>query len=184
MLDVGGLGLLGAKEFPARGEVEEQLPHLHAGAGGAAGGFDFENGAAIDQNLRALGRDVVAFAGGEGEAADAGDARDGLAAEPHGGDGGEILGALDLAGGVAFEREQGVIAAHAEAVVGHADEAAAAGADLDGDLAGPGVQGVFDQFFDHAGRPFNHLASGDLVGNLFGKQMDPVHRRKRVMHGR
>jgi hypothetical protein len=48
----------------------------------------------------------------------------------------KILGALDFAGGVAFEAEQRVVAAHAEAVVGHADEAASAGADFDGDFPG------------------------------------------------
>ena len=75
---------------------------------------------------------------------------------------------MDLAGGVAFQAEQGIIAAHARAVVHDANEAAAAGLDFNGDARGVGVERVFDQFLDYAGRPLNDLAGGDLVGDLFG----------------
>jgi hypothetical protein len=90
----------------------------------------------------------------------------------------QILGLLDFAGGVAFQAEQGVVAAHAHAVIGHANEAASAGLDFNGQARGLGVQGIFHQFFDHAGRAFDDLAGGDLVGHLLGQQTDAVHLRR------
>jgi hypothetical protein len=42
--------------------------------------------------------------------------------------------------------------------------------------AAVGVEGVFDQFLHDAGGAFDHFAGGDLVGDLFGKQLDAVHR--------
>ena len=71
---------------------------------------------------------------------------------------------------MALEREQHVVAVHASAVVGHAQQAAAAALHLDIDAGGAGVQAVFDQFLDHRGGTLHHLAGGDLVGELFGKQ--------------
>ena len=118
---------------------------------------------------------AFALARGQREAADAGDAGQRLAAKSHRGDGRQVLGALDFAGGVAFQRKQRVVAAHAGAVVGHADEAAAAGPDFHGDFPGLGVEGVFDEFLDDAGRPLHHFAGGDLVGDLLGEEFDAVH---------
>ena len=110
-----------------------------------------------------------------GEAADAGDAGNGFAAKAHRRDGGEVLRALNLAGGVTFEAEQGVIAAHAEAVIGHAHEAPAAGLHFDGEAARAGVEGVLNEFLDHAGRALDHFAGGDLVGDVLGEQANAVH---------
>ena len=76
---------------------------------------------------------------------------------------------------MAFEAEQRVVAAHAEAVVSDADEAASAGADFDGDFFGVRIEGVFDEFLDDARGAFDHFAGGDLVGDLFGEKMDSVH---------
>ena len=62
------------------------------------------------------------------------------------------------------------------AVVGHADETASAGLDFDGDFFGAGIERIFDEFLHDAGGAFDHFAGGDLVGDLFGKQADAVHR--------
>ena len=169
MLDVGGLGFFRAQELAARGQVEEELAHFDAGARGGPGGADFKDFAAVDDDLRGLGRSGIAFARGQGKPADAGDAREGFASEAHGGDGGEVLGALDFAGGVPLEAEQGVVAAHAQAIVRHADEAASAGLDFDGEAARAGVEGIFDEFLDDAGRTLDHFARGDLVGHVLGE---------------
>ena len=58
MLDVRGLGFFRPQKFPARGQVEEKLPHFDACAGRAAGGLDLGNRAAVDDDLRAFGRSV------------------------------------------------------------------------------------------------------------------------------
>src|SRR6185312_11442746 len=42
----------------------------------------------------------------------------------------------------------------------------------DVDAARAGVDGVFDQFLDHARGTFDHLAGGDAVDDLFGELAD------------
>ena len=79
-------------------------------------------------------------AGLELQAGDAGDGGQGFAAEAEGCDGEQVVGGAELGGGVAFEGEQRVVADHAVAVVGDADELAAAGFDLDADAGGAGVE--------------------------------------------
>ena len=143
-----------------------------------AGGLDVQNFAAMDGDLGGFRRLAGAFASDECEPADTGDAGERFAAETHRGNGGEVFGPVNLAGGMAFETEQGIVLAHADAVVSHADEAASAGLDLDRDPARLRVQGVFDQFLDHAGGPLDHFAGSDLVGDLFGEEPDAVHAGK------
>jgi hypothetical protein len=76
---------------------------------------------------------------------------------------------------VALKGQQGVVAVHAVAVVGDADELAAARFDFDADARGARVQGILQQLFDHRSRPVDHLAGGDLVGHLVGKNADAPH---------
>ena len=73
---------------------------------------------------------------------------------------------------MAVHRQRKVAMAHAAAVVGDADPASAAAVGEDVDPAGAGVDGVFDQFLDHAGRTLDHLAGGDAVDDLFGELAD------------
>ena len=61
---------------------------------------------------------------------------------------------------------------HAAAVIGDADAATATAIAENVDPAGAGVDGVLDQFLDHARRPFHHLAGGDAVDDLFGELAD------------
>jgi len=175
MLDVGALGLLGAQELPSRGQVEEEGTNLHGGAGGIRGGLDLGDPAALDQDGGGLAVGVVVLPGDEMEAADAGDGGQGLPAEAHGGDGGEVLGPLDLGRGVAFQAEQCVVPGHAHAIVGHADQAAAAGRDLDGDAGWAGVDGVLDELLDDGGGSLDDLAGRDLVGDVVGQEADAIH---------
>ena len=143
MLDVRRLGLLRAQKFPARRQIEKELPDLDVCAGRAAGGLDLDDFSAVDDDLRALRRITIPFARRQGEAADAGDAGEGFAAKTHRGDGRQILRALNFARGMAFEAEQRVVPAHAGAVIGHPHQAAATGLDLDGDRAPPARRARF-----------------------------------------
>ena len=52
------------------------------------------------------------------------------------------------------------------AVVRDPDEAHAAPLDLHHHCRGAGVNGVFHQFLDHAGRALHHLAGGDQVRHM------------------
>ena len=84
----------------------------------------------------------------------------------------EVLGTADLAGGMPVEREQRVLPAHADPIVGHSDASLAAALDVDIDARRPGVQGVLDQLFYDGGGPFHHFAGGDLVRNQIRQDLD------------
>ncbi len=175
VLDVGGLGRNRAQEFAARGQIEEQVAHFDDGSLRRAHVGDGQNFPAGHFDLRPAQRAPLAT--GEREPRDRGDARDGFAAKPERGDAVQVLGLGDFAGSVSFEGEERVIAAHAETVVGDIDEGASAVFDGDCNPSGFGVEGVLDQFLHNGGGPLDHLAGGDLVGDLLGKETNPVHGR-------
>ena len=111
-----------------------------------------------------------------------------LAAEAEGADALEVVEAGDLAGGVAVEGEQGVVAPHPRAVVGDDDPPLAAGLQLDPHRGGAGVEGVLHQLLDHRGGALHHLAGGDLADQVVGEEADAGHReiivRRRQSDGR
>ena len=144
--DVREFGLLRLEELAAGGGVEEEVADGEGGTGRQAGVFDAEDVAAGD--LDEGTGSVFRGAGFEGEAGDAGDGGQGLSTEAEGGDGEQIVGGAELAGGVALEGEQGVVADHAVTVVDDANELAATGFDLDADAGGSGIEGVFEQLLD------------------------------------
>src|SRR5688572_10567302 len=113
MMNMRVLGLLAAQEFPAGGQVEEQLAHFERGAVWSAGFLHLDYLAAMNDDLGGGRRIAVAFACGDAEAADTGDAGQGFAAKAHGRDGAKVFSSLNLARGVAFEAEQGIVAVHA-----------------------------------------------------------------------
>ncbi len=71
--------------------------------------------------------------------------------------------------------QHGVVAHHAASVVGNLDEFLSARLHADLDPGRARVERVLKHLFDHRGRPFHHLAGGDLVGNVFGKNVDAAH---------
>ena len=73
---------------------------------------------------------------------------------------------------MAVDGERKIGMGHAAAVVGDADPPPAAAIGENVDAAGAGVDGVFDQFLDHARGTFDHLAGGDAVDDLFGELAD------------
>jgi hypothetical protein len=73
------------------------------------------------------------------------------------------------------QRQWQVFGLYAATVVGHADQRLAGIDQLHVNACGTGVDGVFDQFLDHAGRAFHHLAGGDLVGEFDWQHGNPTH---------
>ena len=116
----------------------------------------------------------------QAQAADGGDRGQGFAAEAQGGDGEQVFGVLQLAGGVALEGQQGIVAHHAAAVVDDLDELLAAGLDVDPDARGAGIQRVLQQLLDHRGGTLDDLTGGDLVGNVLGEYVNSSHGRVSV----
>ena len=175
MLDVSRLGLFGAQEFPPGGQISKKLADFHARPRGCARGLDLQHFSGVDGDSCPFGRIAITFAGKEGKAADAGNARQRLAPKTHGGNGRQVLGALNFTGRMPLEGKQRIIAAHPCAVVGHADEAAASGLHFDRDARCPRVEGILDEFFDHTGRTLHYFPGGDLIRHVFGQESDAVH---------
>ncbi len=111
----------------------------------------------------------------QAQAADGGDRRQRLAAKAEGRDGQQVVGIADLRGGVALEGQHGVVAHHAATVIGDLDELLAAGFDVHTDAPRARIQRVLQQLLDHRGRALHHLAGGDLVGYIFGENVDAAH---------
>ncbi|OPZ60849.1 MAG: hypothetical protein BWY87_00214 [Deltaproteobacteria bacterium ADurb.Bin510] len=105
---LGGGGLHELK--PGRG-IEEELAHLDRGADRQALNSFAQDLAAFDLELVAAG--LRGRATRDAQAADRGDAGQGLATEPQGVDGAEVCETGELAGGVAQHRESEVGSRHA-----------------------------------------------------------------------
>ena len=92
----------------------------------------------------------------------AGDGRQGLAAKAERVHREQIVGRGQLAGGVIGEGEAHVVGQDAAAVIDDADQVGPALVDVDVDAPAAGIDAVFQQFLDDAGRPFDDLSGGDL----------------------
>ena len=168
--DVRLFGLKGAQEFAAGRHVEEEVAHSERGADRHAGLAHIVQAAAHDHQLGAgIVRSAARF---EREARDRGDGGQRLAAKAKRVDPLDIVHVADLAGRLPLNAEQGVVAAHAAAVVAHLNQLAAARGDGHIDPRGAGVDGVLHQLLHHRGRPFHHLAGRDLVRDMDRQQSD------------
>jgi hypothetical protein len=76
---------------------------------------------------------------------------------------------------VALEREQRVVALHADAVVADADRQAPALLDRDVDRRGARVERVLDQLLHRRRGALDHLAGGDLVSHGRWEHCDARH---------
>ena len=162
----GALGGVLLHELHPGGGVVEQVADAYGGAVGASGlgdGFRYaalqmEHGAAVRAGL--AGEDVHPRHGGDGGQR--------LAPEAQRTDGGQILRAAQLAGGVAQEGGGQLLRRDAAAVVRDADIGQAAPLQLRRDGGRAGVQRVFQKLLDHGGGALHHLTGGDQIGNMGG----------------
>ena len=83
----------------------------------------------------------------------------------------------DLGGRVREGAELQVHGRDARPVVGDLDAGEAAVFEAEGDLAGAGVEGVVEKLAHDRGGPVDHLAGGDLAGDLVAQPMDARPRR-------
>ena len=112
------------------------------------------------------------------QARDGRDRRQRLAAEAERRDREQILDVAQLAGGVALEGEQGIVAQHAAAIVDDADQAPPAGFHFHAHFRRARVERVLKQFLDDGSGPLDHFAGGDFVGDLVGKNADAAHEKE------
>ncbi len=175
LADVAELGGDGPQKLAADRRVVKQVANLDHGAHRAAAELHGSGLPAVDGNLVAIDR--IDAAAAEAQATDGCDRRQRLAPKAHRADPEQIVGPGDFAGGVAGDGEPKVLGVNPLAVVGHADQLAAAVADLDVDAGGQGVDAVFQELFDDARRPLDHLAGGNLVDDECIQSVDSRHKR-------
>jgi hypothetical protein len=159
-----------AEEAPAGRETAEEVMDAHGRPDRAAAPL-LEEDPAVAHHHPGAGR-LGGRAGQEGEVADGGDAGQRLAAEAQGGDAVQIVERAQFAGGVAGQGQGDLGGRDATAIVCDPDEVKAGPAQLDPDLAGAGVQTVFDEFFQGRRRPVDDLAGGDPGRHLRGQEGD------------
>ena len=166
---IGDMARFGARllqELQPGGRGKEEIAHLDPRARRMRGGPRLALGAAVDLEApRGVG---AGRPRGDGEAAHRGDRRQRLAAEAQGADVGQII-VRQLGGAVPLDRELQLLGAHADAVVDHGNEGAAAFLQGDGDAVRAGVDGVLDQLLHGARRTLDDLARGDAVHQGGGK---------------
>ena len=173
LLDVAQLHAVLFQEVSSCRHVEEEVLHRYRGARRAGCGLLAHNLRPLYDYLRA--QLAVVHAGAQLHLCDGGYRGQGLAAEAHGVDGEEVVGAVYLARGVALEAQACVAVAHAAAVVDHLDERAPRVLEDEVDLRGAGIHGVLQQLLDGAGGAVHHLAGRYLVGHAVGQYVDYIH---------
>jgi hypothetical protein len=169
-LDLRELGALGTQELAPRRHVEEQVAHLDRGArrvrmGSRTGDLAVHRADGVRNRGRRRPRHHPHARHGR-------DAGQRLAAKPERAHGLEVADAADLAGGVACQREYEFVLGDPRAVVPDAAQAGSPVLDLDLHRTRAGVEAVLEELLDDGRRPFDHLAGGDLVDQLFGKDPD------------
>ena len=127
------------------------------------------------------GMQVVPAPRGQSEAGDGRDGGQGLSAKAQKADVEQVVG-RKFRRRVPLDRERQVVRRHAVPVIGDADQFLAALGQHDLDTGRPGIERVFDQFLNHARRPFDHFAGGDAVGQSFGETADR-HDSQRIAGG-
>ena len=174
MCEFGGVGL---HELAPRRGAEEEFVHLHRGAGAARSGRQLTAAC-----LQTPGVRCASGARGECHLGHRGNGRQGLATKAHRGHRFQFSQRLDLAGGVALQRQRQVFAGNAAAVVFHHDGAHAAGHQAHSNLRRASVQCVVYQFTHHRSRAFDDFARSDLAHQFVRQFADASRRMRRHRH--
>ena len=129
----------------------------------------------LNYNTRRLTIFIFTFSGGQGKSTDTGNAGQGFTSETHGLYLCQVVCLSDLTRGMSLKTHECIIALHACSIIGNANKTASSRIDLHRDALGLSVDGVFNQFLDNTGRPFNHLAGSDLIGNMVRQHSNAIH---------
>jgi hypothetical protein len=160
------LGGVGLQELAARRGGEEQLFHLHRGAGAARGGRSSPLRAS---SKKALAASAVRDSRAIPTPSDGGQR---LAAKAHGGHGFQVVQAGDLAGGVAAQRHGQLVGAMPQPSSSTAIRRTPPASRRTVICVAPGVQRVVHQLAHHRGRALHHLAGGNLADEFVGQVAD------------
>src|SRR5438045_6239791 len=144
MFDVAAFGILRAKKFPARRQVVKKRAHFDLGARRFTAFPHNVDFAAIDENF--CTRERARFTRCHTESRHTCDARQRLAAKPQRRNSLKVGSRTNLAGSMPLQRKQRVIAAHAKAVLDHANQRNSTATNDAVDVASACVETGYHQF--------------------------------------
>ena len=171
--DVPQLGGVRLQEFPARRHAIKNIRNAKGGSCRRSCRFYADKFAAGKFDARAFAFRFIS--GFEQQTRDRRDRWQSFAAEAQRGNRKQVVRGLELAGSVAFERQQRVVVGHPVAVIGHANHALPALLDLDANRLCARVERVFEQLFHHRRRPLDHFARRNFVRDGFRKYANARH---------
>ena len=157
--DCGGFGAVLAHEFQARGGVVEQVAHGDDRPVGRPGLLDAPEVAALDTQPRTRRR--AALTGLYLHPADGANRRERLPAKAERLNIPEVVGGAYFARRVAQEGRREFVGGYADSVVAHGDGRHAAAPNRHADGLALRVDGVLDQFLDHARGAFDDFPRRD-----------------------
>lgn len=172
---MGELSGVALEEMSSSGKIEKEIAHGEVAAHLACDGSLFHDLGGF--NLKADAHFVIRTSRLEFDLRHRRYGGERLATEAHGVQVVEILGSRYFGRGMTFERHARIGFGHTLAVVNDLDERATGIPDEDLNLGSTSVNGVLDQFLDNGGRSVNHLASGYLIGDAIGQQVNDVRHR-------
>jgi hypothetical protein len=158
--DTSVLGLRPALKREPGGDVFEEAFDGHGRASSTASSLDGASLSFLHANLGPLHAFTSA---GEGKVAHHPNGCQGLAAEAHRMDGGQVLFSCKFGRSVAVEGEAKVVREDAMTIVLNANQVESTAFDHHLYAGGAGIDAVFDQFLHDLSRPFNNLAGGDVA---------------------
>jgi hypothetical protein len=164
------LGRLGFEELTPSRRIEEQVAHTDDRADRRPAPRPPPRLAAFHPQTGAAG-----FVGAPADDLHTGNRPDGgqrLAAEPERPDGEQIIGVLQLGGGVSGDRQRQLGGGNAAAVIGDFDQSLPGPFEADLDARCPGIESVLDQLAYDRRRPFDDFARGDGRSDILRKHMD------------
>ena len=173
--DVGnstGLGAVLFEKFHASGGVVEHIPDYNGSTRRTTGIGKIHLLTAVD-HIAAAG-DALRCAGEHLHPTDGGNGSQCLPTETKGSYAVEVLRSGHLAGSMADKGGRQVLLLNTGTVIGDTDVTDASVFDLNSDLLGTGIDGVFQQFLDDRRRPLHHLTGGNELCHLWRQNMDTL----------
>lgn len=163
------LGPVRLQELEPGGRCEEKVAHLDTGAPGSARRARFAPGSTFHLQRPRVG--FVRMARGNGQARHGPDGGQRLATESEAAYVEEVF-LRQLGGAMPFDGKRKIRGTHAAAIVLDTHQGLATGRRHDGNAPRAGINGVFHQLLDDAGRPLDHFSGRDLIDRVVAQLPD------------
>ena len=171
---VADLRVAALQELQAGRHRAEEIAHRQRRPDGRSGGSHIRQRAVLRANLRPLVR--VAVPAEQGHIRHGCDTGQGLAAKAQRANMLQIVDLRHLARRVARQGQGQLICGNTRAIIRHADQLQAAIHQLHANLRCAGIDAILNQLLHDRGRALNHLAGGNLSGDI-GRELANGHDR-------